>query len=280
MLCPLLLGLVVAMPQAQAARETYLTRTNLTERWITNVIEVSVPLNKFVDVYTTNVVDRFITNTLPVDLTNTIKVTAYRTNVFDAYSTNLVRVDATNVIPVTAYRTNVHTLNLTNFESVLVFQTNWVKTTLTNVSTVSMPLPAPTGAAAASTPLATPEPLPLRTPPSASVVAASGSGAIVISGAGTGKSSVARYAEVKLVAAWRGASTEPMNVLQWKVESETSSVMAYSQDREFKREMPFGTYKVEIKATRGANAAVLVGKGVLRIGPGAVEVADGLASVD
>jgi hypothetical protein len=270
----MLLGVMVA-PQARAVREITVTRTNQAERWITNLVEVNVPLNRFVEVFTTNVWDRFVTNTVSIELTNTIPVTAYRTNVFDMYSTNLVNVTATNVIPVTAYRTNVQTFNLTNFETVLVIQTNWVKATVTNVAVLSMPAPEPAATSAAVDPAT----VPVASRP-AVVISSTKPGAIVVSALATGKSSVPRHAEVKLTAAWRDESTEPMNVLQWKVESDTTSIMAYSQGREFKREMPFGTYRVEIKATRGSAAAVLIGKGVLKITSGAVELAESPARMN
>src|SRR5437868_8770709 len=58
--------------------ETFVTRTNWVEKAITNVIEVSMPMNRFVNVYRTNRVEQF------------------RTNVIDLYATNWVGRTATN----------------------------------------------------------------------------------------------------------------------------------------------------------------------------------------
>src|SRR3989442_9130420 len=83
--------------------ETYITQTNLVERWITNLIEVRMPANRFVDEYRTNWIDR------PV------------TNVVDVYATNWTTRTLTNILPVTALRTNY----------VNGYHTNWTAVTRT-----------------------------------------------------------------------------------------------------------------------------------------------------
>ena len=73
--------------------EANITRTNWFDRWITNVIEVRMPANRFVNEYHTN------------------WVTLLRTNVVDVYATNRVTRTLTNQVAVEASRTNLSGLS-------------------------------------------------------------------------------------------------------------------------------------------------------------------------
>jgi hypothetical protein len=103
--------LITALPfpglAANEARPTIVntTITNALTRYLTNVIEVSVPKNVFVDQYRTNQVRREVVN------------------VIDLYKTNIVA----------QYRTNLLTVTLTNWENLVVIRTNWVTQAVTNV---------------------------------------------------------------------------------------------------------------------------------------------------
>jgi len=97
--------------------------TNVTSRYITNVIQVSIPTNIFVDEYRTNWFRRDITNV--VDL--------FRTNVVPQTKTNVLTVNSYVTNAVTAYRTNVNTVLLTNWETVVVARTNSITKPVTNV---------------------------------------------------------------------------------------------------------------------------------------------------
>jgi len=90
------------------------TITNALNRYLTNVIEITIPNNVFVDEFRTNRVRRDVTNL--IDLYQTNLVLQYRTNVLtvDRYATNLV----------TAWHTNVKTLTLTNWENHVLIRTN------------------------------------------------------------------------------------------------------------------------------------------------------------
>ena len=71
-----------------AGAEVTITQTNWMERWITNVIKVQMPENRFVDEYHTN------------------WVTQMRTNIVELYATNWAMVKLTNEIKVAKTRTN------------------------------------------------------------------------------------------------------------------------------------------------------------------------------
>ena len=111
--------LITALPfpslAANAARPAIVntTITNALTRYLTNVIEVSVPKNVFVDQFRTNQVRREVTNV--IDLYQTNMVARYRTNIVDQYRTNLL------------------TVTLTNWENLVVIRTNWVTQAVTNV---------------------------------------------------------------------------------------------------------------------------------------------------
>src|SRR5690242_14638660 len=60
--------------------ERNLTRTNWTERYITNLVEVRMQRNVFVDEFHTNWVTETVTNVIPIQATRTVKMTEYKTN--------------------------------------------------------------------------------------------------------------------------------------------------------------------------------------------------------
>ncbi len=121
----LMFALAALTLPATAARPVVVntTITNGFTRYLTNVIEVSVPNNVFVDEFRTNWIRR--------DVVNVINV--YQTNIVPQYRTNLLTVAryATNLV--TAWHTNVNTLTLTNWENFVVLRTNWVQLPVTNV---------------------------------------------------------------------------------------------------------------------------------------------------
>jgi len=106
--------------------EAYVTRTNFVDKTVTNVIEVTVPNNRFVIAYHTNHVEHVRTNVVDLYTTNLVRRTATNHLVVDTWRTNLVN----------AYQTNVKQLTLTNLQTVTVTKTNWQKSFATNVVTV------------------------------------------------------------------------------------------------------------------------------------------------
>src|SRR6266446_1474954 len=77
-----------------AGAEIDVARTNWTERWITNFIDVRMPTNIFVDEFHTNWLRQFVTNVVDVYATNWIKQEV----------TNVISVPATRTVRVTEYK--------------------------------------------------------------------------------------------------------------------------------------------------------------------------------
>jgi len=267
--------LAVAGPfSSLQAAEVPLARTNWTERWITNLIEVRMPENVFVDKfhtnwqrqYYTNVVELYQTNWLTENVTNTIPVEATRRVRVAEYKTNWNVVNATNVIPVRAvrtnfvelWRTNWKTLSLTNWQTVLVMKTNWVVQPLTNMIEIDMTANRPASAAATETPT---QPIPVEPAPARPTSTTEEIGFEVAS-ARTGGNNL----EVRLTARWTSSDiASPLRVQQWHVESENGAILCSSQEQEFKRELPLGRYRVEVKGRRDSGGAVLVARGTLAV---------------
>src|SRR6266404_3856648 len=88
----ILLSLVfTASRSLMAGAEFDVARTNWTERWITNFIDVRRPTNIFVDEFHTNWLRQFLTNVVEVYATNWIKQEV----------TNMISVPATHTVRVT-----------------------------------------------------------------------------------------------------------------------------------------------------------------------------------
>jgi hypothetical protein len=127
----LLLALLsIALPdrvfgQTNNVRPLILTAssTNVTARYITNLIQVSIPTNIFVDEFRTNWVRRDITNIVALFRTNLFPWTRTNTLVVSRYITNAV----------TTYRTNLNTITQTNWETVVVNRTNTITKPVTKV---------------------------------------------------------------------------------------------------------------------------------------------------
>src|SRR5437899_2112910 len=90
------------------AIESYLTRTNWVEKTITNLIEVRMPKNVFVNEYRTNWVEQVVVNVVDVYKTNQALRTLTNTVVVDAFRTNFVQV----------CQTNWKNLSLTNWQTI------------------------------------------------------------------------------------------------------------------------------------------------------------------
>jgi hypothetical protein len=234
------------------AAQVNLTKTNLVERWITNVVEVRVPLNRFVTEYQTNWVERVRTNLVNVFATNLVTVTHTRTN------TVWVDVPRTNIL--LAYRTNWTTLNLTNWSTVLIFRTNWVNRPVTN--TVQLDLPANSAPTAA---VATPAPPPAvkETPKPASGVG--GSSPLAMDAKRVRSQAPRNQTDVVLSVRWATGGGSPLVVLQWRVQSDDGSFLCFGQDSQFTRALPLGIYTVEVKARRDENSPTLAALGTLAV---------------
>src|SRR5260221_199165 len=145
----ILLSVVLAASRSLMAGEIDVARTNWTERWITNFIDVRMPTNIFVDefhtnwlrqfvtnvvdVYATNWINQEVTNRISVPATRTVRVTEYKTNWTSLRRTNEIAVEAMRTNFVNQWQTNLRIFTLTNWETVLVLKTNWISQPVTNI---------------------------------------------------------------------------------------------------------------------------------------------------
>ena len=242
-----------------AGAEVAVTQTNLVERWITNVITIQMPENRFVDQYhtnwvaqtQTNIVEVYATNWTMVKQTNEVEVAATWTNFVTAYHTNLTTKTRTNLVTlnlvrtnlVDRYHTNWSTLTLTNWETLVLFKTNWVTQPMTNV--VQVDLPARPAATPAATTVAA-EPQEATVEP-ASPVPSGWAGSVAIEAVRTSRPAVNDLVEVQLKVRRTDSTTRPLQVQSWRVEREDGAVLLVGQDQQFKRPLPVGKYKVEAK---------------------------------
>ncbi len=226
-------------------------RTNLVERWITNLIEIRMPLNRFVNEYQTNWVTQYHTNVINVYATNQLTRTVTNQVLMDAFQTNFV----------TAYQTNWKTLDLTNWQTAIVMKTNWVTQMVTNEVQIDLPSPAAAPATTADPEAAEQKDDGTVTPssPPAAVL----SGPIVLEAARTAKPPKNGQVEVQLKVRVNGDPALDLQVQKWRVEREDRAILCFGQDQEFKRELPAGKYKVEVKIRQDEKGELLTVRGTL-----------------
>ncbi len=259
--------------------------TNRIDRWVTNVILLTMPDNHYVEEYRTNwfekfhtnVVELYATNVIRRTLTNEILVRAYSTNEVKAYRTNLsqitltnwdsvvamktnwVRRSVTNLVTVdayltnlvTAYRTNVTKLNLTNWETVLVMKTNWVTQMVTNVVGIDLP----TGQVAEST----------GSSPTATEAPSISALDLVLEATLSKRVDQNPGNEVLLSVRSSVQNAPAMQIRQWRVESDNGSVLCFGQESMFRRALPTGRYIVEVQAQTPGLDSTLVTRGMLTV---------------
>ena len=273
-------GLAVATSVAFGA-EIEVARTNWTERWITNVIDVRMPTNVFVDEFhtnwlrqfVTNIVDVYATNWVTQEVTNTISVPATHTVHVTEYKTNLTTLHRTNTVPVEAFRTNLvsqwqtnwRTFNFTNWETVLVLKTNWISQPVTNVVQIDIisNRPPPVAAAAHAKSSSSKETV-------VAPIVSSGptpSDSLQLEAIQTGRRAPNGLMEVQLTVNWVNEPEAPLHVQQWRVEREDGAILSFGQERQFKRYLAVGKYKVEVRAKRDDIGQPLVAKSTLTVSP-------------
>jgi hypothetical protein len=267
-----MLFLIVAAGVAMGS-EVNVTHTNSVDRWITNVIEVRVPKNVFVsEVHTnwiehrsTNVIPAYATNKVVRTITNVVPVEVYSTNFVNGYRTNWRSVTLTREVPVEMfetnfvahYRTNWKTLHLTNWVTVLVMKTNWVTADITNVVDIDV---AGTRPSTKDTPPA--QPAAQKEAPaqeSQTEVVTSG---LTLEASKTAVFPGRNHVEVELKVK---SADSAVQVHQWRVERDDGTILCFGQDPEFRRDLPVGKYKVEVKVQREANGPLLATRGALAI---------------
>jgi hypothetical protein len=294
---PSLMGLLagfvllgVAAPSPGAEVNVFLT--NRIDRWVTNVILLTMPDNHYVQEYRTNwfekiltnVVDHYATNVVRRTVTNEILVKAYATNAVNAYRTNLsrmtltnwetvavvktnwVRQTVTNLVVldayttnlVTAYRTNLTRLNLTNWETVLVMKTNWVTQMVTN--TVGIDLPARQVADSTGSPTAATRSETIATVTEPATISALD---LVLEATRTRRVDRTPGNEVLISVRTSVQNAPTLQIRQWRVEGENGSVLCFGQDPVFRRALPVGRYRIEVQVQPTGVGVTLVARGTL-----------------
>jgi len=280
-----------AFLQSANGAETYVMRTNWVEKAITNLVEVRIPTNVFVNEYWTNLVEQVHTNVVirevprkvVIDLVHTNVITHYSTNYInksevrmvyiDVISTNFVdhfrtnvkvlrltneiAVNLVNTNIVDLYRTNWQTLNLTNFQTVLVMKTNFVTQPVTNLVEIDLPAKP----AAPSSPVSPPVSMAKPERPSTKPIASTSDGP-VLEGTKTGNHPGNNFVEVLLRVRWPG-ETGDAAVQQWKVEREDGAFLSVGLEKTFKKELATGSYKIEAKLKSDGPVQVVRGSLVI-----------------
>jgi hypothetical protein len=234
------LALVNPATQVQSATQPetiWVSATNWTPRYLTNVIKVSIPTNTFVDEYHTNWVRQKITNVLDV----------FRTNLMTDFQTNMVYVNAFRTNVQFAYQTNVKVFSLTNWETVLVMKTNWVHRPVTNVVEIELPAPVPVSATSATLPPSKPEPVAkAEAQPVAGKVDFSQKMEFELQPAG--RSPKPDQIAIRLILKVTGESAEVLPVQEWRVDKVNGGAFMVGSHPEFTATLPAGTYKVLARA--------------------------------
>lgn len=240
-------------------RAASLVHTNWSERCVTNLIEVTVPLNRFLTLYHTNLVELVRTNVQEEFQTNLVTQTLTRHQTVESVLTNYV----------TAYQTNWRTLTLTNWETVLVMRTNWVTQPMTNV--VQIDLPARSSAAPQSpAPRASAEPKPAQSETSAALPATAASGALTLEATRMTRPAPRNLVPVQLKVRWSVEEGKALQVQQWRIEQEDGGILCFGPTAELQRELPAGTYRVEVKVRKDASGSFLAARGTLLVSAHAV----------
>jgi hypothetical protein len=258
------------------AVEANVTTTNWSERLITNLIEVTMPLNRFVNQYRTNWVPQWRTNVVDVYATNWIMrtvtkpvmvealwtnvVTAYRTNVITQTRTNTVAVNLVETNVLNRYHTNWSTLTLTNWVTLVLLKTNWVTQPMTNVVQLDLPSrPAPIVAPAGEAPPPKAPAVEAALPAPAGAV----SGPLALVAARTTRPPANNLVEVLMKVRWAGNGTVPLRVQSWRVQREDGAVFLFGQEQEFIRQLPVGNYTVEARLRAEKDGPLYVARGTL-----------------
>ena len=264
-----------------AGAQIDVARTNWSERWITNVIEMRRPTNIFVDEFrtnwlrqfVTNVVDVYATNWLKQEVTNTISVPATRTALVTEYKTNWTTLRRTNETAVEAprtnfvnqWRTNWKTFTFTNWETVLVLRTNWISQPVTNIVHIDLFTNRTVVPETAPAPSKPNPPREIAVVASAVAATATPTEALQIEATQTGHRPANGLVEVQLTVNWTAEPEAPLHVQQWRVEREDGAILSFGRERQFKPSLAVGRYKVEVRAQREENGPVMLARSRLTV---------------
>jgi hypothetical protein len=280
------------------AAENKGTRTNWVENTVTNLIEIRMSRNRFINEYRTNWIEHVTTNFFEIYKTNRIArhttnnflVNAWRTNLVDSFQTNWKIFNLTNDVVLTpvhtnfveSYRTNWKGLTLTNEVAVNCIRTNFVERYQTNFQTqfltnwqtvivmkTNWVTQFVTNVAQLHIPKSVSVASPIVQKPAAPAVrAASASDSSddpVIEVSRTPKPPANGLVEVELKIRWPADTADAPPVQQWKIERVSGSFLSFGQEQEFRRELPVGNYTVEARLQRDADSPSFLLRGTLAV---------------
>jgi hypothetical protein len=138
-------------------------------------------------------------------------------------------------------------------------KTNWVTQPVTNVVNIDLITNRPPAKELATAVSSTRE-LPAEPSPQ---VFATLSDSLHFEASRTSRPPNRNVVELMVKVSWTGDSDVQLQVRQWKVESEDGAILCYSQDQDFRRELPIGRYKIEVKVQKDANSGVLAGRSIV-----------------
>jgi hypothetical protein len=251
----LMVGVLLCVAASSAsAGEINVTRTNLVDRWITNLIEIRMPANHFVNDYHTNWITQMRTNIVDIYATNLVTRTLTNRILVDTFQTNLVA----------GYYTNSQTINLTNWQAVVVIKTNLTVQPVTTTVEVAMKAAAPAAAephVATGNPAANPSVGEASAPPTVSLTI----DGLVIEASRVARPNSSGQIEVTLKAHNAGEGGAPVQIHQWRVERDDGTILVFGQDQDFRRELPVGRYKLELKTQREGDPSLATTRAILAV---------------
>jgi hypothetical protein len=154
-------------------------------------------------------------------------------------------------------------LFVTNWETVLVMKTNWIFQPVTNVVQLDM-----AGSRSAGTQTASlkhnSEPPGSRD--NSSLNPSTLSSDLIIEATTTGRMNT-NQVEVQLRATWGADPRILLQVQRWRVEREDATILSFGQEAVFRRMLPPGRYRVELRAQKDVNGPVLSARATLVLSP-------------
>ncbi len=153
-------------------------------------------------------------------------------------------------------------LDLTNWETVVLFKTNWIVQPLTNLVQVNLAAPPPIARApvrAGSPPKASRGGAAVSTPTSG------WSGPLTIEAARTARPPANNLVEVRLRVRWNGHPAARVHIQNWRIEREDGAIILVGQDPDFKQQLQAGTYKVEAKVRAEGDNPPATARGTLSV---------------
>ena len=273
-------------PREVCASDVTLTRTNFIDRFITNVVEVRMPRNIFVNSYETNYVEAYRTNRVNAFQTNYLTrfetnrttVNKFWTNLVQVLQTNYATIQLTNTLDVNQFRTNYsqvthtnfQTLYFTNYQDVLVMRSKRVTVPVTTFVQHPSPIAQKVAAVAKSAQTNAPaKPATAQFLPTPPAPILSDDFRIEVYRPSR-KTADGHYTiDLKVQPL---ADAARVTVQQWKVEREDGAVLCFTSDQYFTRELLPGHYRVQVLVRLPKESDVFAARASLTVGPTGVAV--------